>query len=195
MNQPGARIDRHHPPVAAHCPVQQHVRVQLRVGGLVLDCPGSGMAPTSRDQRRGLGVNHGLLVDPLADHRNLLDRVPQGTVDCVLVRPLDLGAQFLICDGPDRADRLRRRERRVERRHGLTGPAGPAKRSAGVGSPNRHQCPQLLPADHHVGVAADGRRTPSPPPRRLNPLTALQVVVTELGGLGFALQVVGVARR
>jgi hypothetical protein len=107
VNEPRAGVDRHDLTVAADGAVEEDVGVQLRIGRLVGDRACGRVPPARRDHRRRLGVDDRVLVDALADHRHPLYRIPERPVDRGLVRPLDLGAQVRVGDGPDRADRLR----------------------------------------------------------------------------------------
>ena len=94
MDEPHARVGRHDPAVSSCGTVDEDVGVQLWVRRSSLDCPRGGVLPARRDHIRRRRVNDGLLVDPLADHGDVLHRVGERAANGELVRPLDSRPQI-----------------------------------------------------------------------------------------------------
>ena len=194
VHQPRARVDRHHPPVAAHRGVQQHVGVQLRIRA----CSSTARAVVCRQLVATTPAAFSCttcLVDALADHRHLPVAYSSArSIACSCARSIrarssgSASAQAALTDfGAENVASIAATASPLA--------AGASQLLTGVRPADRHQRAQLLtghrPLRSHPTVADPA----DPPSRRLDPLPVLEVVVAQLRGLRLALQILRVRRR
>jgi hypothetical protein len=186
VHHPRPRFDRHDAAVRAQRPVDQDVRVELRVGRPAGDRASRRVLPARGQDLAGAFADDRVLVEAAADHRHVFRCVGECPVDRVFLGGLERRADLRRAERPDGRDRFRRRERRVDRHDRLAVRADPTEGLAADRVADGHQRVEGVAVDWVGAVEAERRgtfRTECPAARRLDSLAVLEVVVALLGRL------------
>ena len=197
VDHPRPRLHRHDPTVRPQRPMDQEMRVQLRIRRPASDRASRRVLPARRQNLGGALAHHRVLVNAATDHWNELRSVRQRPVDGALLGGLERRTDLGRAERPHGRHRLRRRERRVDRHNRLPVRADPSEGLVGDRVADRHQRVEGLAVDRLGPVETERGGTlgaQRPPARSLDSLAVLEVVVPLFRRLRPALEIRRVRR-